>query len=179
MLKYRALTHLDKHSPKKGNTPTNPVSRGPWLYLMEEKKTNKQFVMRKMEIEDETVADLAEKQFNDVISLTSGKRVIPYKECFITFSKLDSALYLCLIGDYCPGGSLKALLAERRERETAVGRGEIKKWYGELLEGLEGIHRGEGVHRRIRSSNVFVRDGGLVLGFLGLQTEEGNLSNIL
>ena len=63
MLKYRALSHLDKQSPKKGNIPTNSVSRGPWLYLVEEKKTNKQFVMRKMEVEDETVADLAEKQF--------------------------------------------------------------------------------------------------------------------
>ena len=172
MLKYRALSHLDKQSPKKG---TNSVSRGPWLYLVEEKKTNKQFVMRKMEVEDETVADLAEKQFNDVMSLTSEKRIIPYKECFVTFSKLDSALYLCLIGEFCPGGSLKALLAERREKEIAVGEGEVKKWYGELLEGLEGVHRAGRVHRRMRSSNVFVRDGGLLLGFLGLQTEEGDL----
>ena len=178
MLKYRALSHLDKKSPKTGNIPTDAVSSGPWLYLVEEKKTSKRFVMRKMEVEDETVADLAEKEFNDVIRLTSEKRVVPYKECFVNFSKLDSALYLCLVGEYCPEGSLKALLAEQRGRGTVIGEGGVRKWYGELLEGLEGVHRDQRPHRRVKSSNVFVRDGGLVLGFMGLQTEEGNLQRI-
>ncbi|KAI6647956.1 Serine/threonine kinase-like domain-containing protein STKLD1 [Oopsacas minuta] len=174
MLKYRALSYLDKKSPT-GPVSTPSVSRASCVYLVEEKKTKKQFVMRKIEVEDQIIADSADNQFNDVISFTTDKRVALYMECFITYSKLDSALFVCLIGEYCPGGSLEGLLADRRERGLTIGEGEIKKWYGQLLEGLEGMHREERVHRRIRSSNVFVRDGGLILGYIGLQIEEGDI----
>ena len=156
MLKYRALSHLDSSS----------------AYKVQERGSSKQFILRRIEVEDQSIADTAHKQFNDVITnYTDITRVGKYIECFINFSKLESALYLCLIGEFFPMGSLKGLLAERKD---SIAIGEVMKWYGQLLEGLEGIHRGDRVHRRARSSNVFVRDTGLVLGYVGLQIEEGN-----
>ena len=54
MLKYRAVSHLDSN-----------VSSA---YTVEERKTNKQFVMRRLEVGDQSIADTADKQFNDVIN---------------------------------------------------------------------------------------------------------------
>ena len=104
-------------------------------------------------------------------------RVAGYRECFVNFSKLESALYVCVIGEFFPLGSLKRLLGERKNKGVSVAESEVRKWYAQLLEGIEGLHRGGRVHRRVRSSNVFVRNTGLVLGYVGLQIEEGILSN--
>ena len=173
MLKYRAISHLDSQRGEEGKIA--PGGGGPWVYLVEERKSNRRFVMRKMEVEDSGVADKARTQFDDVITIREP-RVARYVECFASWSKLDAALYLCLVGEYFPGGSVRQLLRGRAEKGVQVGEGEVKRWYAQMLEGLEGLHREGRVHRRVKSSNVFVRDGSLVLGCMGLQAEEGKLS---
>ena len=161
MLKYRALSHLE--------------TTGCTAYKVEERRTNKQFIMRRIEVEDQSAADTAVGQFNDVITYCADNtRIAQYRESFVNFSKLESALYLCLIGDLFEMGSLKSLLLERKESNIAIGEIEVMKWFAQLLEGLEELHRGGRVHRRIRSFNVFLRETGLVLGYVGLQIEEGN-----
>lgn len=81
--------------------------------------------------------------------------------------------HLCILLDYCSGGSLETVIANQRERSLRSGSGfdteSVRVWVGQLASAVLFMHTHGVVHRDISTSNVFLNFfANVVIGDLGL-----------
>ena len=76
------------------------------VFLAEDKVTKIQYVMKKVECNDEIEANKAFKEAMALEQLTH-QYVCGYKEFFVNWDKLEDTMYVCIVMDYYETGDLE------------------------------------------------------------------------
>ncbi|XP_060595198.1 serine/threonine kinase-like domain-containing protein STKLD1 isoform X3 [Ruditapes philippinarum] len=144
------------------------------VYLVERQQDKQKFVLKKVECFDESEANKAFKEAS-VLRDLQHVYVSGYKEFFVLWEKQDSSVYICILMDYFPKGTLLTVLSKYREKKEVIDEEQIKQWLGQVLEALMYAHKKKILHRDIRPSNIYVQaDDTLALGDFGVDTIMGD-----
>lgn len=144
------------------------------VFLVIEKTSGEQYVLKKVECTDEQEAN---KAFKEVMALQDLKHsyICGYKEFFVTWDKEESAMFVCIVMDYYPMGDLDRLLKQKREKKEKIEELVLKKWFGQMLEALVFVHKKQVIHRDLKPSNIFLtKDLNVSIGDFGVATVMGD-----
>ncbi|XP_053380430.1 serine/threonine kinase-like domain-containing protein STKLD1 isoform X2 [Mercenaria mercenaria] len=144
------------------------------VFIVERQQDKQKFVLKKVECFDESEANKAFKEAS-VLRDLQHVYVSGYKEFFVIWEKQDSSVYICVLMDYFPKGTLDTVLSKYREKKEVIDEEQIKQWLGQILEALMYAHKKKILHRDIRPSNIYVQaDDTLALGDFGVETIMGD-----
>jgi len=144
------------------------------VFLVQHKEEKENYVLKKVECNDETEAN---KAFKEAMALNELRHpyVCGYKEFFVTWDKEESAMFVCIVMDHYKMGDLDRVLKQRRKHKQALEEIIIKKWLGQMVEALVFIHKKEVIHRDLKPSNIFLKeDLSISLGDFGVATIMGD-----
>ncbi|GLC45389.1 Serine/threonine-protein kinase Nek11 [Pleodorina starrii] len=122
------------------------------------------YVIKKVQFDgtpqSEAEAALREGQ---MLSLLRHPHVVPYKEFF---KHPDGDL--CLVMAYCEGGDLFHYIRDLRKHGRTVPEPQVWQWLVQLLLSLSYIHAKRILHRDVKTQNIFLSEGKVLLGDFGL-----------
>lgn len=140
------------------------------VFLVENKVDGRQYVLKKVECNDESEAN---KAFKEAMALQDLRHpyVCGYKEFFVTWDKEESAMFVCIVMEYYKLGDLDKVLKQKRSKQEFIDEMVIKKWMGQILGALVFVHRKKVIHRDLKPSNIFVTEGlNISIGDFGVAT---------
>lgn len=139
------------------------------VYLVEHKKNQELYAMKilmKSKIMGQNLVKYAMTERN-VLSYIKHPFIVGLKFAFQTSSKLF------LILDYCPGGSMSAMIS--REKRFSENRARI--YLSEILLAIEELHRRDIIYRDLKPDNIVLdEEGHALLTDFGL-SKEGIMDN--
>ncbi|XP_028411067.1 serine/threonine kinase-like domain-containing protein STKLD1 isoform X2 [Dendronephthya gigantea] len=140
------------------------------VYLVENKLDGKEYVLKKVECNDEFEAN---KAFKEAMALQDLQHpyICGYKEFFVTWDKQESAMCVCIVMEYYKLGDLEKVLRQKRSKQENIEEMVLKKWLGQIVEALAFVHRHKVIHRDLKPSNIFVTEGlNITIGDFGVAT---------
>ncbi|XP_069122430.1 serine/threonine kinase-like domain-containing protein STKLD1 [Argopecten irradians] len=144
------------------------------IYLAEKLDTGKSCVLKKVECFDESEANKAFRESQDLLSL-DHPYVSGYNEFFVMWEKENSSVFMTISMDYFPLGTLGTMLQKHRESKEAIPEETIKTWVGQVIEGLVYVHQRGIIHRDLRPNNLYLHeDGSLKIGDFSVATVMGD-----
>ncbi|KAH3801097.1 hypothetical protein DPMN_154742 [Dreissena polymorpha] len=144
------------------------------VYIVERQQDKKLFVLKKVECFDESEANKAFKEAT-ILQNLQHVYVSGYNEFFVLWEQQDSSVYICILMDYFPNGTLEDILTEYRGKKEVIEEQKIKFWLGQIIEGLVYVHKKNIIHRDVRPTNLFMKeDHTLCLGDFGVNTIMGD-----
>ncbi|XP_052790409.1 serine/threonine kinase-like domain-containing protein STKLD1 isoform X2 [Mya arenaria] len=144
------------------------------VHIVERQLDNKQFVLKKVECFDESEANKAFKEAEALRDL-QHVYVSGYNEFFVLWEKQDSSVYICILMDYYPEGTLDTMLEKYRQKNGVIQEQQVKFWLGQIVEALVYVHKKKIIHRDLRPTNIFMtEDGTLCVGDFGVDTIMGD-----
>ncbi|EFJ45687.1 NimA-related protein kinase 8, partial [Volvox carteri f. nagariensis] len=134
------------------------------VYKVRSRAEDEIYVVKKVHFDgvpqSEAEAALREGQ---VLSLLRHPHVVPYKEFF---KHTDGDL--CLVMAYCEGGDLFRYIRDLRKHGKTVPESQVWQWLVQLLLSLSYIHTKRILHRDVKTQNIFLSQGKVLLGDFGL-----------
>ncbi|XP_046845438.1 serine/threonine kinase-like domain-containing protein STKLD1 [Xenia sp. Carnegie-2017] len=140
------------------------------VYLVENKVDGKEYVLKKVECNDESEAN---KAFQEAMALQDLQHpfICGYREFFVTWDKQESAMCVCIVMEYYKLGDLERVLKKRRSKQEFIEEMVVKKWLGQIVQALAFVHRHNVIHRDLKPSNIFVTEGlNIKIGDFGVST---------
>ncbi|XP_070581939.1 serine/threonine kinase-like domain-containing protein STKLD1 [Ptychodera flava] len=144
------------------------------VFLVEDRNDKKQYVLKKVECNDEGEAN---KAFKEAMALQELQHpyICGYKEFFVTWDKEESAMYVCIVMDYYKFGDLDKVLRQKRGSKENIEELVLKKWFGQMIEALAFVHKKQVIHRDLKPSNIFMtEDLSICIGDFGVATIMGD-----
>ncbi|XP_033732002.1 serine/threonine kinase-like domain-containing protein STKLD1 isoform X2 [Pecten maximus] len=144
------------------------------IYLAEKLDTGKSCVLKKVECFDESEANKAFRESQDLLSL-DHPYVSGYNEFFVMWEKENSSVFMTIMMDYFPHGTLGTMLQKHRESKEVIPEETIKYWNGQVIEGLVYVHQRGIVHRDLRPNNLYLQEeGSLKIGDFSVASVMGD-----
>ncbi|XP_067940119.1 serine/threonine kinase-like domain-containing protein STKLD1 [Watersipora subatra] len=144
------------------------------VFLVQRLDNGKQYVLKKVECNDEGEAN---KAFQEAMALQELQHpyVCGYKEFFVTWDEEVAAMFVCIVMEYYKNGDLDRVLKQRRISKQPIEELILKKWLGQIVEALIFVHKKQVIHRDLKPSNIFMReDLSISLGDFGVATIMGD-----
>lgn len=144
------------------------------VFLVENKDDKGNYVLKKVECNDENEAN---KAFKEALALQELRHpyICGYKEFFVTWDKEESAMFVCIVMDYYKLGDLDRALKQKRAKSEAVEEVVLKKWFGQMVEAMVFVHKKGMIHRDLKPSNIFMTDKlSISIGDFGVATIMGD-----
>lgn len=144
------------------------------VYLVESKYDKLNYVLKKVECNDEGEAN---KAFKEAMALQELKHpfICGYREFFVTWDKEESAMFVCIVMDFYELGDLSKVIKTKRQKQEAIEEMIIKKWLGQMVEGLVFVHNKKVIHRDLKPSNIFMtKQLNITIGDFGVATVMGD-----
>ena len=98
--------------------------------------------------------------------------IIAYRNSYIENNRVFN-----IIMEYCEGGDVYKKIREKSEEY--IKESQIIEWVCQILLSLEYIHSSKIVHRDIKTQNLFLRNGRLILGDFGISKQLDNTQELL
>ncbi|GFR51826.1 hypothetical protein Agub_g14289, partial [Astrephomene gubernaculifera] len=134
------------------------------VFKVRNKSDGQVYVIKKVQFDgaaqSEAEAALREGQ---VLSLLRHPHVVPYKEFF---KHTDGDV--CLVMALCEGGDLLRYIRELRKHGKTVPEPQVWQWLVQLLLSLSYVHSKRILHRDVKTQNIFLSEGKVLLGDFGL-----------
>ncbi|GLI64356.1 hypothetical protein VaNZ11_007596, partial [Volvox africanus] len=134
------------------------------VYKVRSRVDKEIYVVKKVHFDgtpqSEAEAALREGQ---MLSLLRHPHVVPYKEFF---KHPDGDL--CLVMAYCEGGDLFRFIRDLRKQSKTVPEPQVWQWLVQLLLSLSYIHSKRILHRDVKTQNIFLSQGKVLIGDFGL-----------
>ncbi|XP_039265397.1 serine/threonine kinase-like domain-containing protein STKLD1 [Styela clava] len=144
------------------------------VYLVESKMDKGSYVLKKVECNDEGEAN---KAFKEAMALQELKHpfICGYKEFFVTWDKEESAMFVCIVMNFYEMGDLAKVIKTKRQKQEPIEEMIIKKWTGQMIEGLVFVHNKQVIHRDLKPSNIFMtKQLNITIGDFGVATVMGD-----
>lgn len=145
------------------------------VYLVQDKRDDVKYVLKKVECTDEAQANKAFKEANALQTL-QHPYVCGYKEFFVNWDREESAMYVCIIMEYYKLGDMDRVLKQKRRSKEHIEELLLKRWLGQMVEGLCFVHDQKVIHRDLKPSNIFMKDDlSISIGDFGVATVMGDI----
>lgn len=134
-------------------------------YLVREKATREQFVMKQMSLSSEKMQASA---FTEAKLLRTLKHpnIVEYHDHFEVMNGKPARRFLCAVMTFCEQGDLlQKMLAQKG---VPFAEKQILEYFVQLLLALEYIHSKRVLHRDIKAQNIFLSRGVVKLGDFGI-----------
>ncbi|XP_066913740.1 serine/threonine kinase-like domain-containing protein STKLD1 [Clytia hemisphaerica] len=140
------------------------------VYLVKHKDDGEDYVLKKIECNDEYEANKAFMEAK-ALDVLKHRFICGYKEFFVTWDKEQSAMFVCIVMDYYQMGDLDRVLKQNRSKHTSIEEMVLKKWIGQILEAVVFVHQKNIIHRDLKPSNILVtEDLDISIGDFGVST---------
>eukprot|EP00911_Craspedida_sp_UC1_P002656 UC1_evm1s1954 len=125
------------------------------VFLCTDTRDSKQYVLKKVECNDESEAN---KAFQEAMALEqlTHQYICGYREFFVNWDKQEETMYVCIVMDFYETGDLENVLKQQRAKEKALPEPILKKWFGQMVEALHFVHAKKVIHRDLKPSNIFM-----------------------
>jgi len=136
------------------------------VYIVARKSDGKELVVKEMSVEN--ITDKEREAFDTEIRLLRKLEhpcIVGYEESFLD----ESQTTLCIVMSYCEGGDLTRYLKNRRNQ--LLTEAETMHYFVQLALALDFLHSNNVVHRDLKAQNVFLTNGLIKLGDLGIAKE--------
>uniref|UniRef100_H2Z7A6 non-specific serine/threonine protein kinase n=1 Tax=Ciona savignyi TaxID=51511 RepID=H2Z7A6_CIOSA len=144
------------------------------VYLVEHKEDKANYVLKKVECNDESEAN---KAFKEAMALQELRHqfVCGYKEFFVTWDREEQAMFVCIVMDYYELGDLAKVLKTKRLKQENIDEMILRKWLGQMVEALVFVHNKKVIHRDLKPSNIFMtKNLSICIGDFGVATVMGD-----
>lgn len=144
------------------------------VYLVEHLIDKKQYVLKKVECNDEQEAN---KAFKEAMALQELRHdfICGYKEFFVTWDKEEEAMFVCIVMNFYEMGDLAKVIKTKRNKNEKFDEMVLKKWLGQMLEALVFVHNKRVIHRDLKPSNIFMtKNLSISIGDFGVATVMGD-----
>ncbi|KAK4475848.1 hypothetical protein MN116_001098 [Schistosoma mekongi] len=74
----------------------------------------------------------------------------------------------CIVSEYCEGGDLTSYLKQAKSKGERVSEKLIGKWLVQLLLATVYMHKSKILHRDLKTSNIFLKNGNIKVGDFGI-----------
>ena len=132
------------------------IGEGPqsYVYLVECKKDRNNYILKKVECNDQTEAS---KACQEAIYLQQINHcnICVYKDVFVHWDKELTAVFLCMVMDFYELGNLDKKLNCQREKGEPMDETTIKSWFRQMLNALVYLQGKSISHMNIKPSNIF------------------------
>eukprot|EP00798_Chlamydomonas_sp_ICE-L_P012432 gene12432-15631_t len=134
------------------------------VYKVRSKADQEDLVMKKIALDGTPAseADASVREAN-LLALLRHPHVVPYREFF---KHPDGDL--CLVMAYCEGGDLFKYIKQLKRNETQVDEEIAWNWLVQLLLAVSYCHSKKILHRDVKTQNIFISKGKVLLGDFGL-----------
>lgn len=137
--------------PKAGKDKYNLVKKlgsGAYgeAYLVQSRITQKQWVIKKIDLKDMTVEDrLKAKDEARILQVLNHPNIITFKDVF-----KDKKMFLNLVMEYADNGELNDEIIKRRTQGSTFTEEEIMNYFTQICLGLKHCHDRKILHRDLK-----------------------------
>ena len=144
------------------------------VFLVGRRSDGAQFVLKKMAIKNVPQKELDAYQ-NEVTLLSELQHpsIVSYVESFLD----QASSHMCIVMSYCEGGDLSHFLTARSHSSQPLPEAEVLYHLVQMLLALLFMHDKHILHRDLKTQNVFIKNGLLQLGDLGISKALGTAND--
>ncbi|XP_065833409.1 serine/threonine-protein kinase Nek1-like [Oscarella lobularis] len=133
---------------------------GGLVFLVRDKRDSKSFALKQIYLDPAKKSRNRETVMKEVniLSKLRHPNVVCYKESFFD----DREEHLCIVQDYCDGGTLHQKIEDAKEMKERISEDKILQWFVQVTLALQHIHSQKVLHRDLKSQNVFLTKNDIV-----------------
>lgn len=142
-----------------------------FLYLVRCRIDRKEYILKKVECNDQTEANKALCEARRLRCLHQYQHISMYKDVFVEWCEDRSAVYICFVMERHRAGSLEAKLSQSKKDKEHIDENRIKKWLIQLLKVLTHLQNNKISHMNLKPSNIFLtKTDDIILNEFGVYT---------
>lgn len=137
------------------------------VLLAAEKESGKQVAIKEITLDPNKKNRTKEAVLKEASILAHLKHphVVSLQEYFFD----SSEELLCIVQDFCDGGTLQDQIVNAREKNSPFSEEQIMQWFIQMTMALQHIHSKKVLHRDLKSQNVFLTKKGVIrIGDFGI-----------
>ena len=141
------------------------IGRGNYgtVYLARDTRNGKHYCLKQIQMETYSAEERANAQQEvEVLRTLDHPGIVRYREHFLHGDSL------CVVMTYCEGGDLAATIKRRAKKEDNFTEAEVLDWFVQLVMALHHVHSKKILHRDLKTRNLFLGEGGVKIGDLGV-----------
>ncbi|PIK52021.1 putative serine/threonine-protein kinase Nek6 [Apostichopus japonicus] len=126
------------------------------VYLVKNYKTNKLLAIKKIQLDESRKSrrkESVEKEAR-ILSQLRHPHIVTFFDSF--FEEQQDLTSLCIVQDFCDGGSLDAKIEAHKIKNKRFDEGKIMQWFIQLVMAVQYIHSLKILHRDLKTQNVFL-----------------------
>ncbi len=137
------------------------------VYVVRRKSDGRKFVMKSI-----ATRGISEKEKESValeiklLAALDHPGIVDYVENFV--DPRDKDRNLCIVMGYCEGGDMTGYLAKLQKNRTPLHERDILYFLVQMCLALHFLHTQNILHRDLKTQNVFIKNGLLLLGDFGI-----------
>ncbi|XP_065072303.1 serine/threonine-protein kinase Nek1-like [Rhopilema esculentum] len=137
------------------------------VYLVKEKENGRLFAMKEIQLDSSRPSRTKENVLREAKILQNLKHphIVVFHDSF--FDPKDE--FLCILQDYCDGGSIYDKIQEAKLASVQLEEETIIKWFVQVVMAVQYLHSNRVLHRDIKTQNIFLMKNGIAkLGDFGI-----------
>ena len=145
----------NKETTKQDFEIVKQIGKGSYatVFKVLRKEDNEVYAMKCIDITkmDKTQLQNTLNEIRILCSVTHPN-IVGYKEAFVEKASKE----LCIVMEYVGGGDLSTKITECYKRKLLISEQTIWRYFIQILQGLEVLHKINIIHRDIKSANIFL-----------------------
>jgi len=127
------------------------------VYIVRGVKSNKEYAMKVMDLEEETKGDLInEIKTMEKLSSLSNPNIVQFIRSYERKSELDYNIIM----EYCCGGNLRDVITKYRKENNCIPEDTVLEYMRQIISGVNYIHSKKIMHRDLKPENILIDANG-------------------